>query len=129
LWDAVDVNLIQRSFKCYGISNKCDGTENDWIFNYDHLGQGNKPSDEVEIPSDEPENEEDEEEKDEEYVDEEGKRMRNMLTRRGKRMRIMLMRKGKKKKREDMKRKRIDMIMNIMVTMNKKTNYVNFWDD
>src|SRR3954452_24109506 len=71
-WDAVDVNLIQQSFKCCGISNKRDGTEDDWIFNYDRLGQGNQPSDEVEIPSDEPENEENEEEEDEEYVDEEG---------------------------------------------------------
>jgi hypothetical protein len=75
--------LIQRSFKCCGISNKRNGTEDDWIFNYDRLGQENKPSDEVEIPSDEPENEEDEEEEDEEYVDEKRKRMRNMLTRRG----------------------------------------------
>jgi hypothetical protein len=71
-WDAIDVNLIWRSFKCCGISNKRNGTEDNWIFNYDRLGQGNKPSDEVKIPSDEPENEEDEEEEDEEYVDDEG---------------------------------------------------------
>ena len=38
-WNAVDANLIQKSFKCCGISNKCDGTEDDWIFNYGRLGQ------------------------------------------------------------------------------------------
>ncbi|CAB4399489.1 unnamed protein product [Rhizophagus irregularis] len=51
-WNAVDVNLIQKSFKCCGISNKRDGTEDDWIFNYNRLGQGNQPGDEVEMPSD-----------------------------------------------------------------------------
>src|SRR3954452_24935987 len=51
-WDAVDVNLIRRSFKCCGISNKRDGTEDDWIFNYDRLGQANKLNDEMEIPLD-----------------------------------------------------------------------------
>ena len=58
-WNEVDVNLIQRSFKCCGISNKRDGTEDDWIFNYDRLGQANQLNDEVEVPSDK-ENEEDE---------------------------------------------------------------------
>ena len=71
-WNEVDVNLIQRSFKCCGISNKRDGTEDDWIFNYDRLGQANQLNDEVEVPSDK-ENEEDEEydddEEDEDYDD------------------------------------------------------------
>ena len=40
-WNAVDVNLVRRSFKCCGISNKRDGTEDDWIFNYNRLGQVN----------------------------------------------------------------------------------------
>jgi hypothetical protein len=40
-WDTADV-LIQRSFKCCGISNKRDGTEDDWIFNYDRLKQANE---------------------------------------------------------------------------------------
>src|SRR6266498_2809659 len=73
-WNEVDINLIQRSFKCCGISNKRDGTEDDWIFNYDHLGQANQLNDEVEVPSDK-ENEEDEEydddEEDENYDDDE----------------------------------------------------------
>lgn len=30
-WNAIDVNLIKRSFKCCGISSKRDGTEDDWI--------------------------------------------------------------------------------------------------
>ncbi|GBB91827.1 hypothetical protein RclHR1_19200001 [Rhizophagus clarus] len=47
-WEAVDVNLIQRSFKCYGISNNRDGTEDGWIFNYDRLEQqASKPNNEV----------------------------------------------------------------------------------
>ena len=81
-WNAVDVNLIQKSFKCCGISNKRDGTEDDWIFNYNRLGQGNQPGDEVEMPSDKHGNDEEgetdgeyvgeERETDEEYVDEEG---------------------------------------------------------
>lgn len=61
-WNAVDVDLIRKSFKCCGIFNKRDGTEDDWIFNYNRLGQGNQPGDEVEIPSDDERgNEEDEE--------------------------------------------------------------------
>ena len=34
LWNAIDINLIKRSFKCCGISNKRDGSEDDWIFDY-----------------------------------------------------------------------------------------------
>ena len=52
LWEAVDVNLIQRSFKYCGISNKRDGTEDDWIFNYDRLKQASQPNDEVVVLSD-----------------------------------------------------------------------------
>ncbi|CAB4376918.1 unnamed protein product [Rhizophagus irregularis] len=65
-WDAVDVNLIWQSFKCCGISNKHDGTEDDWIFNYDRLKQKNQLNDEVE----EYENDKDEEYDDEEEEDE-----------------------------------------------------------
>ncbi|CAB5306191.1 unnamed protein product [Rhizophagus irregularis] len=47
-WEAVDVNLIWRSFKCYSISNNRDGTKDGWIFNYDRLEQqASKPNDEV----------------------------------------------------------------------------------
>src|SRR5690242_5977392 len=48
-WNAVDVNLIRRSFKCCGVSNNRDGSEDDWIFNYDHLGQTDRLNDGVEI--------------------------------------------------------------------------------
>src|ERR1044071_6117116 len=79
-WNAVDVNLIKRSFKCCGISNNRNGSEDDWIFNYDRLGQADRLNDGVEIPSDkedeevqESENDEDEDyensERDEEYSD------------------------------------------------------------
>src|SRR6266498_2338642 len=50
-WNAIDIGLIQRSFKCCGISNKRDGTEDDWIFNYDRLNQ-TKTHDEIEILND-----------------------------------------------------------------------------
>src|SRR5271154_6222165 len=52
LWNAVDVNLIQRSFKCCGISNKRDEIEDELIFDYDHLGQSRQLNDEVEVPDD-----------------------------------------------------------------------------
>lgn len=37
-WDAVDVNMIKRSFKCCGVSNTMDGTEDALIFDFDRLG-------------------------------------------------------------------------------------------
>ena len=71
-WNAVDVNLIRRSFKCCGISNNRDGSEDDWIFNYDRLGQADRLNDGVEIPSDKEDEEVQESEKDEESSEEEG---------------------------------------------------------
>ena len=35
--DEVDDDLIQRSFKCCGISTKTDGSEDHYIFDYDKL--------------------------------------------------------------------------------------------
>ena len=64
-WNAVDVNLIRRSFKCCGVSNNRDGSEDDWIFNYDRLGQTDRLNDGVEIPSDKEDEEVQESEKDE----------------------------------------------------------------
>src|SRR3989337_197490 len=64
-WNAVDVNLIRRSFKCCGISNNRDGSEDDWIFNYDRLGQADRLNDGVEIQSDKEDEEVQESEKDE----------------------------------------------------------------
>jgi hypothetical protein len=64
-WNAVDVNLIRRSFKCCGISNNRDGSEDDWIFNYDRLGQADRLNDGVEIPSDKEDKEVQKSEKDE----------------------------------------------------------------
>lgn len=39
LQNAVDTSLIQRFFKFYGISNKRDETDDDWILNYKRLEQ------------------------------------------------------------------------------------------
>ncbi|GES95125.1 pogo transposable element with KRAB domain [Rhizophagus clarus] len=69
-WNAVDVDLIRKFFKCCGISNKRDGTEDDWIFNYNRLGQGNQLGDEVEILSDDERSNEE---------DKEGRQMTNIL--------------------------------------------------
>ena len=67
-WNALDVNLIRRSFKCCGISNKRDGTEDDWIFDYRRLEQ-TKSSDEITLEDEE--NEDDEDDEDDDYEEEE----------------------------------------------------------
>jgi len=36
-WDAIDPNMIKRSFKCYGISNDINGLEDDLIFDLSKL--------------------------------------------------------------------------------------------
>ena len=51
-WNAVDANLIKKSFKCCGISNNRDGTKDNLIFDYNRLGKTNRLNDGVEIPSD-----------------------------------------------------------------------------
>lgn len=33
-WDAVDINIIKRSFKCCGILNAINGSEDTLIFNF-----------------------------------------------------------------------------------------------
>ena len=50
-WNAIDTNLIRRFFKCCGISNKRDGSEDDWIFDYRRLEQV-KSNDKVNILDD-----------------------------------------------------------------------------
>src|ERR1043165_4127965 len=47
-WDEVDNDLIQRSFKCCGISTKTDGSEDHYIFDYNQLsGPVNDSDDEI----------------------------------------------------------------------------------
>ena len=36
-WDAIDINMIRWSFKCCGISNATDGTEDTLIFDFNRL--------------------------------------------------------------------------------------------
>jgi hypothetical protein len=36
-WDAIDVSMIRRSFKCCGISNAMNGTEDTLIFDFNQL--------------------------------------------------------------------------------------------
>jgi hypothetical protein len=36
-WDAIDINMIRRSFKCCGVSNAMNGTEDTLIFDFDRL--------------------------------------------------------------------------------------------
>ena len=40
-WDAVDPSLIRRSFKCCGISNAQDGSEEHLIFDYNKVTGSN----------------------------------------------------------------------------------------
>src|SRR6266542_1086265 len=56
-WDEVDNNLIQRSFKCYGILTKTDSSEDYYIFDYDKLSDPvNDEDDEIiEVVDDEEE--------------------------------------------------------------------------
>ena len=64
-WNAIGINLIKRLFKCCGISNNRNGSEDNWIFNYNRLGQTDRLNDGVEIPSDKEDEEVQESEKDE----------------------------------------------------------------
>src|SRR5579859_7658537 len=36
-WDAIDINMIRRSFKYCGVSNATDGIEDALIFDFDRL--------------------------------------------------------------------------------------------
>jgi hypothetical protein len=36
-WDAVDTNIIRRSFKCCGVSNAINGSEDGLIFNFNKV--------------------------------------------------------------------------------------------
>jgi len=36
-WDAVDINIIRRSFKCCGISNAINGSEDSLIFDFNKV--------------------------------------------------------------------------------------------
>ena len=63
--NALDVSLIRRSFKCCGISNKRDRTENDWIFDYRRLEQ-TKSSDEITLEDEKNEDDEDDDDYEEE---------------------------------------------------------------
>ena len=40
-WEAMDINMIRHSFKCCGISNDMNGSEDTLIFNFDRLNQEN----------------------------------------------------------------------------------------
>ena len=69
-WNAIDTSLIQRSFKCCGISNKRDGTEDDWIFDYRRLDQV-KSSEEVELLDEDNNISDEDNEINDDYYDEE----------------------------------------------------------
>ena len=61
-WDAIDPNMIKRSFKCCGISNDINGSEDDLIFDLSKVENVNNPRRGVE--------EENEEEDDDNNTDE-----------------------------------------------------------
>src|SRR2546429_8958083 len=49
-WDSMDINMIRNSFKCCGISNDMNGSENNLIFVFN---QSNKENLEVEEDNEE----------------------------------------------------------------------------
>src|SRR6266536_426333 len=42
-WDAIDLNMIRRSFKCCGVSNATDGSEDGLIFDFSKIENINNP--------------------------------------------------------------------------------------
>src|SRR5215475_3957357 len=42
-WDAINPNMIKRSFKCCGISNSINGLEDNLIFDFSKLENVNNP--------------------------------------------------------------------------------------
>ncbi|CAG8508477.1 22517_t:CDS:2, partial [Dentiscutata erythropus] len=42
-WEAVDVNLVRKSFKCCGIANAIDGIEDNLIFDFTQIDNKNNP--------------------------------------------------------------------------------------
>lgn len=40
-WDSIDPNMIMRSFKCCGVSNVMDGSEDGLIFNFNKVQKVN----------------------------------------------------------------------------------------
>ena len=51
-WEEVSVDLIKNSFKCYGISTKLDGSEDDLLFDYENLLDPVDDDEEIEVPND-----------------------------------------------------------------------------
>jgi hypothetical protein len=58
-WDAIDSNMIRRSFKCCGISNAVDGTEDGLIFDFNKVERINNTGRGIEedVENDDRENE------------------------------------------------------------------------
>ena len=40
-WDSIDTNMIKRSFKCCGVSNSLDGSEDNLIFDFNKVEEIN----------------------------------------------------------------------------------------
>ena len=55
-WSAVDIGLIRRSFKCCGIPNNRNGTEDKLIFDYESLETQSEVGNNVEILENDSEN-------------------------------------------------------------------------
>jgi len=49
LWNAIDNDLIQQSFKYYDISNSQDETEDELIFDFNSLEKLNQLNNEIEL--------------------------------------------------------------------------------
>ncbi|CAB4413835.1 unnamed protein product [Rhizophagus irregularis] len=51
-WDAIDPNIIKRSFKYCGVSNAIDGSKDDLIFDLSKIANTNNPGRGVEEEED-----------------------------------------------------------------------------
>jgi len=68
-WDAVDSNMIKRSFKCCGVSNAINGEEDNLIFNFNKVENINNPGRGVEEDKDDSESESDDSDSESESED------------------------------------------------------------
>jgi transposase-like protein len=70
-WEAMDINMIKRSFKCCGISNNINGSEDTLIFNYNQLNKDNISRDVIHDDENSDDENSDDENSDDEKSDEE----------------------------------------------------------
>ncbi|GBC09636.1 hypothetical protein RclHR1_00900022 [Rhizophagus clarus] len=77
-WDSIDTNMIKRSFKCCGVSNSLDGSEDNLIFDFNKVKEinnrrkGIEEENEIDSESESSDNESESEDESNESEDSEG---------------------------------------------------------